>query len=71
MSVARSMRATGKANAALVGQKANIGDHNATRDVTTLLDKSGLSLQVQRDLLVPRSDSKGKLFLKALTCRVS
>ena len=52
MSIARSMRATGKACPALVGQKAHICEQNSTRDVTALLDKSGLSLQVPRETLV-------------------
>lgn len=54
MSIARSMRAVGKANRALVGTRAGIADQNATRDVTSELQKSGMAMDVQRDVLAPR-----------------
>lgn len=52
MSIARSVQATGKACPSLVGRHQGICDQNATRDVTSFLAKSGMSLQVRKDMLV-------------------
>ena len=54
VSVARSMRAVGKACPSLVGNRAGPCDQNATRDVTHILAKSGMALHVKRDKLAPR-----------------
>ncbi len=54
MSIARSMRAVGKAShGTLVGTRAGICDQNATRDVTAELQRSGMMLQVQQDSIAP------------------
>lgn len=54
MSIARSMRAVGKAShGTLVGTRAGICDQNATRDVTAELTRSGMSMQVKQDSIVP------------------
>ena len=52
VSIARSVRAVGKASPALVGSHANMRESNATRDVTSLLARSGMAMKVKRDYLV-------------------
>ena len=54
VSIARNMRAVGSASGALVGTRKSIRDQNATRDVTDLLAKSGMAMQVERDHVAPR-----------------
>lgn len=51
---ARSRRATGAACPTLVGQKAGICDSNATRNVTSLLTKSGMAMNVRLETLASR-----------------
>lgn len=54
VSIARSKRAMNEACPRLAGkQKGNL-DQNATRDVTAMLSKSGYTLHVKRENLVPR-----------------
>lgn len=59
------MRAVGKAShGTLVGTRAGICDQNATRDVTAELSRSGMSMQVKKDSIVPYlMTSDGAFFL--------
>ena len=57
ISVARSVQAVGKACPSLVGRHKGMRDQNATRDVTALLVKSGMSMNVKRDTLAPSQQS--------------
>ena len=52
-SIARSMQAVGTACPTLVGRKANMLEANATRDVTSLLNKSGMAMKIPRHTLAP------------------
>ena len=52
-SIARSMQAVGTACPALVGRKASMLESNATRDVTSLLNKSGMAMKIPRHPLAP------------------
>ena len=61
ISVARSLQAVGKACPSLVGRHKGMRDQNATRDVTALLVKSGMSMNVQRETLAPSQQSIGLL----------
>ena len=61
ISVARSLQAVGKACPSLVGRHKGMRDQNATRDVTALLVKLGMSMNVQRETLAPSQQSIGLL----------
>ena len=52
-SIARSMQAVGTACPTLVGRKASMLESNATRDVTTLLNRSGMAMKIPRHNLAP------------------
>ncbi len=52
VSIARSKRAIGQATPTLVGSSSN-ADNNATRDVTSMLVRGGMSIHVERTSLVP------------------
>lgn len=52
VSIARSKRAIGQAAPTLVGSSSN-ADNNATRDVTSMLVRGGMSIHVERTSLVP------------------
>lgn len=54
VSISRSVRAVGSACPSLVGKRSNMCDQNATRDVTAMLSKSGLALQIKRDVIASR-----------------
>ena len=61
ISVARSLQPVGKACPSLVGRHKGMSDQNATRDVTALLVKFGMSMNVQRETLAPSQQSIGLL----------